>query len=159
MIKLIVACTPSGIIGLEGNMPWHIKEELKYFKEQTLNHSLLMGRTTFEHIGRVLPNRHTYVLTRDKNYKFDHPIVSVVNDGLALIKEFEKSEKTLFIAGGAKVYEQFYSYAQELSISYIKEEYSGDAKLVAINFDNYRLIEEVNYDDFVVKKFTLNKNI
>lgn len=153
MIKLINAHDINGVIGYNNVMPWHIKEELQFFKKETLNHSLLMGRSTFEGIGKALPNRTTYLLTRDVSYKVTDPNVIVINDVEALFTKFKENEDILFISGGQNIYDQFYKYADELIISIIKDEYDGDAYFTDIDYSKYDLIEEKDYAKFIVKRY------
>ena len=156
MIKLINAHDKNGVIGLNNVMPWHIKEELTFFKNETLNESLLMGRKTFEGIGKVLPNRTTYVLTSDVNYQVDDPNVVVINDAQKLIEKFVNSKEILFISGGKKIYDQFYNYASELIISIIDGEYEGDTYFSDIDFSKYTQIERKVYNGFVVNRYCKN---
>lgn len=153
MIKLINAHDKNGVIGFNNVMPWHIKEELAHFKRETLNHSLLMGRTTFEGIGRALPNRTTYLLTSKTDYEVADDNVIVINDAMALIEKFKDSQEILFIAGGQKIYDQFYQYADELIISIIDDEYDGDAYFTDINFSEYDLINEKKEEKFTIRKY------
>lgn len=154
MIKLIVAHTLNRVIGYNNSMPWKIKEELAFFKAETSGHSIIMGRHTFDSIGRVLPNRHTYVLTRDVNYHYDHENVTVINDYKSIIEEYRSSDKHLYICGGMRVYEQLYTYADELIISYINQEYLGDAYFVNIDYGNYQEIKSITFPEFEVKRYT-----
>ena len=156
MIKLIVAHDLNGLIGAGDVMPWHIKEELAFFRQETLNHSLLMGRKTFEGIGKVLPNRTTYILTSDLNYQVADENVVVINDTNDLFKKFENNAEILFIAGGKTVYEQFYQEADELIISVINEKYDGDVYFVDINFNNYHIIEQKVHSLFTTFRYCKN---
>lgn len=153
MIKLIVAQAKNGVIGNDNVLPWSIKEELQFFKKTTLNQSLLMGRSTFSGIGRVLPERTTYILTRDENFNFVDDNIRVIHDAKELFKKFENSEDILYISGGQSLYEQFYEYADELIISTIKEDYDGDAHFVDIDFNNYDLINKEEFEQFVVNTY------
>lgn len=133
-------------------MPWYIIEELNFFRDTTLGHALVMGRSTFEGINKVLPGRTTYILTRKKDYHYDHPNVIVVNDMEKLIDEYKNSDKTLFIAGGATIYATYFHYADEMIISNLFEEYEGDASL-NIDYTNYDITKEVDYPNFRVKYY------
>src|SRR5690625_291765 len=105
MISLLVAMDKNHVIGFKNDMPWHLPEDLKYFKEKTIGQTIIMGRKTFESIGRVLPNRCNIVLTRQE---IDFP------DGVKVIKNIdeiyqwhqENPNQELFIIGGGHLYKQ-----------------------------------------------------
>lgn len=156
MIKLINAHDKNGVIGLNNVMPWHIKEELAFFKSETLHHNLLMGRKTFEGIGKVLPNRTTYILTSDLNYQVYDSNVIVINNPNELFDKFRDSKDILFIAGGKRIYDQFYEYADELVISEIDGEYVGDTYFTNIDFSKYTQTERKVYNGFIVKRYCKN---
>ncbi|MDF9867247.1 dihydrofolate reductase [Bacilli bacterium PM5-3] len=154
MIKLIVAHDKNMLIGNGNVMPWHIKEELQFFRKETLNQNLLMGRTTFEGIGKVLTNRTTYVLTSNKSYQVADENVVVINDVKELFDKFKNSEDILFIAGGKKIYEQFYLYADELIISTIEDEFVGDTYLTNIDLTKYKQYNEQNCNKFTIRRYS-----
>lgn len=116
MIKLIAAISKNHQIGLNGQMPRHIPDELKYFKEVTSSHTILMGRKTFESIGQPLPNRRNIVLTRNLDYKAKGiEIIHNLEDALALSKTLD----TLFIIGGGELYHLFLPYTDELYLTLV----------------------------------------
>ena len=126
IISIIVATGTHRQIGLDGKMPWHIQTEFKHFKETTMGHHLIMGRKTFESIGKPLPGRTTIVLTHDSAWS--HPSVlkaSTLHDALELAKS--RGETEVFICGGASVYEQALPLCQRLYLSLI--DYSGPADI------------------------------
>ena len=86
MLSIIVAKSINNVIGYNNKLLWHISDDMKRFKNLTMGHNIIMGRKTFESLGRVLPNRHHIVLTRNKNYKIDDENVEIIND----ITELEK---------------------------------------------------------------------
>lgn len=153
MIKLIVAHDRNNLIGNGDKMPWHIKEELAFFQQETKNHSLLMGKKTFLGINKVLPNRKTYVLSGEKDFTYDHDNVEVIYDAKEIIDRFKQNNDILFIAGGRSVYEQFYPEADELIISTIKDEYQGDVYFIDIDYSKYDLFEERDFAKFTVRKY------
>ena len=104
-ITLVAAIASNNVIGKENSLPWNIPEDLKRFKQMTSGHTILMGRKTFDSIGRPLPNRQNIVMTKDKN--FEQEGIKVINDfdeALELIKE---SNEDVFVIGGSKIYELF----------------------------------------------------
>ncbi|MDZ5033959.1 dihydrofolate reductase, partial [Clostridium perfringens] len=80
MLSIIVAKANNDVIGGDNKLLWHISEDLKRFKEITSGNTIIMGRKTFESLPKILPNRHHIIITRDKNFKVDSPMVEVVKD-------------------------------------------------------------------------------
>ena len=119
-LKAIAAMALNRTIGFKQQLPWHISEELKHFRATTLNQTLLMGRKTFESMGsRPLPHRQTYILsTRDIAYEGVKTIHS--------INELDSLDDTVWICGGAQIYEQFLPLCSELLLSVIQKEFEGD---------------------------------
>src|SRR5258706_10312894 len=103
------------VIGSGGRIPWHIPDDFKWFKQITMGHVLAMGRKTFESIGRPLPGRETVVLSRSE---FSHPGVRTIRD----LQEagFPNESRTIFICGGAQIYEQYLPLCSELYLTLVK---------------------------------------
>lgn len=122
---IIAAHDPNLVIGKNGSMPWHYPEDLKHFKQTTLGKPLFMGRRTFEEIGgKPLPGRPCYVLSRQNLKAAGVTFFSSLDDALAY---FEASGyDTVFVAGGAVLYEQAFAFSDEMVISEIKQAYEGD---------------------------------
>lgn len=119
---IIVATSLNNCIGVNNTLPWHIPNDLKYFKEKTLHQTIVMGRKTFESIGRVLPNRKTIVLTKNNN--FNHKDVIVYHDYKKLLKDYK--DTTLYIVGGSQVYNLFYPYSSKLYVTLVDLMIKGD---------------------------------
>lgn len=126
MISLIVAHGDNLVIGKDGWMPWNLPDDLKMFKEKTLHHDIVMGRTTFEAMKKPLPKRKTFVITNNKEYQYEHENVEVCNDFDALLEKYKKKEEVLFICGGAKIYQHALSHVDDMWISLVDEHYEGD---------------------------------
>ncbi len=103
-VSIIVAMTDVGVIGNNNALPWHLPEDLARFKQLTMGHAILMGRKTFESIGRPLPGRKNIILTRDREFKKDG--VTVVNDWNAALKEGQQPSGHLFVIGGAEIFKE-----------------------------------------------------
>lgn len=120
-ISMIVAMSQNYVIGINGTLPWRLPEDLKYFKNLTLGKSLIMGRKTFESIGRPLPNRENIVITRQENYS---------QEGIKIAQSLEEAiklaEKEVFIVGGAEIYKQSWPWAQTLYLTLIEKDFVGD---------------------------------
>lgn len=116
MISLIVAYDKNLGIGKENTLAWKLSEDLKNFKKITENNYIVMGRKTFESIGRALPNRKNIILTRDKNYKQDKClIINSIQDILNFAQS--KPHYEIFIIGGAQIYKEFLEHADRLYIT------------------------------------------
>lgn len=125
MISLLVAMDTNHVIGFEDDMPWHLPNDLKYFKEKTTGNTIVMGRKTFDSIGKALPNRRNVVLTREQT---DFPEgVEVIND-INFIRTWEKENpgEELFVIGGGHLFEQVLPYADRMYITEIDETFPGD---------------------------------
>src|SRR5690625_431947 len=121
MISLLVAMDQNRVIGLNNDMPWHLPKDLKFFKQKTVGHTIVMGRKTFNSIGRVLPDRKHVILTRNKNVIFPEG-VAVLHD-ISEIKDLDNNHPNdeLFIIGGGKVFEQVLPIAERMYITLIDE--------------------------------------
>lgn len=144
-ITLVAAIASNNVIGKENSLPWNIPEDLKRFKQMTSGHTILMGRKTFDSIGRPLPNRQNIVMTKDKN--FEQEGIKVINDfdeALELIKE---SNEDVFVIGGSKIYELFEPVANSLAITRILKDFEGDAFFPDINWDLWQIEKEEKFFD------------
>ena len=123
MINIILAMSKNNQIGMDNKLPWHIPEDLKYFKEKTKGHMVVMGRKTYESIGRPLPNRKNIVLTRDTNFEAD---------GVTIVHSFEEalimcsSIEECYIIGGGEIYNLFLPFANRLYITIVDTVIEGD---------------------------------
>ncbi len=150
MFKIIVAHDPNRVIGNNLDIPWHIKEDFKHFKNTTLNHTIVYGSKTFESIGHALPNRHNIVLNFDKNY--NAPGCEVVTSIQELLDRYLKSDEVVFICGGASIYNQFLNYCDELIISEVKKEYEGNIYFPEYK-EQFRLYKEIEKEEFTIKYY------
>ena len=125
----IVACSREGVIGLEGDMPWHIPADLKHFKKHTSGHCMLMGRKTYESIGRALPNRLTIVMSREPSQFNGDRLCGVrsLDEAIRLVlKQKEFSSRELFIVGGGEIYRQTLKDVSRVILTKIDQSFSGD---------------------------------
>ncbi len=119
----VVAMTPQRIIGKDGSMPWHLPEDLKLFRSLTTGHPILMGRKTYESIGRPLPQRQNIVLTRQKDWQPEGVTVIHHLDELA---ELELIDPKVMLIGGGQLYALLLEHCDELYVSELHTEYEGD---------------------------------
>ncbi|MCU4706600.1 dihydrofolate reductase [Mycoplasma sp. CSL7503-lung] len=151
MIKLIVALDKNNLIGNKDKLPWRIKEELNHFKSTTLNHSLLFGKNTFLGLPQGLKDRKIYVLSKENIPNADITINNT-NELLKVFEYYKNNSEILFIAGGKSIYESFYNFADELIISRIYGEFSGDVFL-DLDLSMYELIETIDKGVFSIEKW------
>lgn len=141
MISLLVAMDRNHVIGYENDMPWHLPKDLKHFKEKTTGNTMIMGRKTFDSIGRVLPNRKNVILTKQENYSIEGAIVI---DQLEDIYDWnEKSpDEELFIVGGGHIFDQVLPRADRMYITEINEEFPGDAYFPVFSKTEWKLTKK-----------------
>ncbi len=119
--KAIAAMAENRVIGAEGDIPWHLPEDLKWFKQCTLDAIVVMGRKTYESIGRPLPRRETFVLSRTP-----HAIPGVRSfTDLSMLEKF-KTDKPIWIAGGAEIYALMLPFCHELMLTRVHQSVDGD---------------------------------
>ena len=119
--KAIAAMSENRVIGRGNSIPWHLPEDFKWFKQRTTGQVVVMGRKTFESIGRPLPNRTTIVLSRSR---FEHPGVQTVGDLGQIHPEGESRD--VFICGGSQIYEQALPLSSDLYLTLVKRTVEGD---------------------------------
>lgn len=130
LLSLIVAMTPERVIGLQGNMPWHVSADLRWFKENTLHKPVIMGRTTWDAIGRPLPQRHNIVITRQAKLELaGATVVHSLEQALAQVAD----EPEVMIIGGGQLYSQALPLAQRLYLTTIHTHTQGDTYFPVIN--------------------------
>ena len=122
-IKIIAALSTNGVIGDKGKIPWFIRGELKRFKDITMGHNVVMGRKTFESIGKVLEGRRNIIISNNKSLRADGAIVENSLD--LAISRCDKS-KDIFIIGGSKIYEMALKHCDYLYLTVIHKSFSGD---------------------------------
>ena len=122
MLSIIVAKAKNNIIGKDNSMLWKLPDDLKRFKEKTTGHTIIMGRKTFESLGRVLPNRHHIVLCNDANMKIDDENVEILED-ISLLDKYIKDEEEHFVIGGATMYRLLMPYCTKMYITEINQEF------------------------------------
>ncbi len=146
MLIAVVAMDPNRLIGRDGSLPWHLPEDLAFFKKTTLGHPVLMGRKTFESIGRPLPKRRNIVLTRDKTWS--HPGVEVIHSS----EEIPDAEGTIFVIGGAEIYKALSGRIEEWIVSHVHAAHEGDTHLAEFEQD-FPVVETVEeHADFTVRR-------
>ena len=144
-ITIVAAIASNNVIGQKNSLPWDIPEDLKRFKQLTSGHTILMGRKTFDSIGRPLPNRTNIVMTRDTNYqKKGIEIVFDEREALNLIKDLNQE---VFVIGGSKIYELFEPWATSLMITRVMKDFEGDAFFPEINWNSWQIESKEEFLD------------
>ncbi len=146
MLEIVVGFDENRLIGNGSDLPWHISEDLKHFKRLTSGHRVIMGRVTYESIGKLLPNRENIILSRNKGFEVEG---AKVFEGTKELLENLDDNKRNFVIGGNKIYNELLPHVQMLHISHIKGKYEGDVYFPHINLEEYEKVEEVEYDEFV----------
>lgn len=124
-ISIIVAMTEDNVIGSNGRIPWHSKDDMKHFKELTLNHHILMGKKTYESIGKPLPRRTNIILSKNNDLQIEG--TTVFQDlGDAIRFAQDRNEHELFIIGGQQIYEFTLPIAEKIYETLVLEKYEGD---------------------------------
>lgn len=129
-ISLIAALSKNDVIGINNKLPWHLPQDLKRFKQITQGHVIVMGRKTFESLGRPLPNRQNWIITRSKeNSNLNSSEGCHLFSGIPEVLEEadRRGVQELFVIGGSEVYRQFLPLADRLYLTKIDQEFTGDA--------------------------------
>ncbi len=148
-LTAVVAMTPERVIGKAGSLPWHLPEDLAFFKRTTSGHPIVMGRKTYESIGRPLPKRRNIVLTRDLNWSAVGVEVIHHPDQLGKLPGLDGR---VFIIGGSEIYAAFLPELDDLLVSHVHESHEGDTWLPAFEdeFPEVEILE--THPDFEVRR-------
>lgn len=141
MLSLIVAMDKNRVIGYNNQMPWHLPRDLQYFKKRTVGHTIIMGRKTFESIGRPLPKRKNVVVTR-KTMSFPEE-VEVIHH-LETIDQWNQCspDEEFFIIGGGELYRQMLPKIERMYITKIHHSFSGDTYFPSFDLEEWELVWE-----------------
>lgn len=149
---IIVAVAQNGVIGRRGALPWYLPTDLKHFKKTTMNYPLIMGRKTYESIGKPLPNRENIVLTR--NQAKDYP-GCVMKRSLEAARAYCANQEKVFIIGGGDIFRASLSFTDTLIVTELARAVEGDVFFPEINTRVFKLVEATPYD--VEERFTIKR--
>ncbi|PUV21703.1 dihydrofolate reductase [Sphingobacterium athyrii] len=136
-ITLIVAASENNAIGINNQMPWHLPNDFKYFKRNTVDHSILMGRKTFDAIGKALPDRRNIVITRNADFQEeDIDVANSIQEALLYCRD----EREVFIIGGANIYQQALPLANKVLLTRVHTTIQGDAFFPELSSEEWELI-------------------
>lgn len=151
MIHLVVAKSDNNVIGHDNQLIWHLPNDWKHFKEITTGHPIIMGRKTFESIGRALPNRTNIIITRNKNYSIENTKVAhSLNEAIEIAK---KIDEDIFIIGGGKIYEQALDLVDILEVTEVHENFEGDTYFPVIDLNVWKEISRIKHHKDEKNKF------
>lgn len=140
MLSIIVAVAENNVIGKDSKLIWHLPEDLKRFKKLTTGHTIIMGRKTFESLGRVLPNRKHVILCNDMELNIEDENVEVLED-ISMLKQYIDSTEENFIIGGATIYKLLLPYANKIYLTLIHEKFEGDVFFPEIDEREWKIVE------------------
>jgi len=160
-ITIIASIAVNGIIGIENCLPWNIQEEVKFFREQTMNKPVIIGRKTFECLDFPMKNRKNIVLTRSETWSHSECIAV---KSISEIMEHCKDEKEIAVVGGREIFELFLDYATHLCLSVIPNPYAGDVMFPNVNWTDWELLSSAKHHNkenvmvFEVRKYKRKEN-
>ena len=140
MIKILVACDENRVIGKDNQLIWHLPADLKRFKSLTTGHVILMGRKTYESIGKPLPNRTTIVITRQADFQAEGTIIAHSVDE-AILKAKSLSREDIFIVGGAEIYTVSMALADQILLTQLHDIFEGDAFFPEISPETWEIVD------------------
>ncbi len=145
IVSLIVAMTREGVIGIDNKLPWRLPDDLKRFKAITSGHSIIMGRKTFDSIGKPLPNRRNIVISRQKLLRIPGAeVFSSLDQATKNCSEVGNDE--VFIIGGGEIFKEALPLAHKLYVTWIESKISGDAYFPTWKMADYRLESEEKHE-------------
>ena len=141
-LSIIVAISENNAIGKNNQLLWHLPADLKHFKEITSGHPIIMGRKTYDSIGRPLPNRRNIVVTRNANLAIDKvEVVTTVEDAISLCNK----ENEVFIIGGAEIYKHALPHTSKIYLTTVHQKYEADVFFPSLNHNEWREVDKEYY--------------
>lgn len=144
IISIVVAISQNDVLGKDNKLPWHLPADMKYFKQLTLGHPVIMGRSTHEALGKALPGRTNIVITRQDNYVA--PGCIVVGNVMSAIDAAKKVHpEECFIIGGGDIIRQTLVWADNIYLTRIFHDFEGDTFFPVLNKDDWKLVSEEHH--------------
>ena len=141
-LSLIVAVANHNVIGVNNTLPWYLPEDLKRFRTLTTGHHIIMGRKTYESLGRLLPNRTTVIVTRNKNYQVEGALIA---HNLHAALTLCAGDNEPFLIGGAQLYKEGLAFATKLYITEVQTKVAGDAFFETVDLKIWQLASNQGY--------------
>ncbi|MFQ3229323.1 dihydrofolate reductase [Reinekea sp.] len=148
-VSMIWAMAENNVIGRDNKLPWHLPNDLKYFKQITTGKPVIMGRKTYDSIGRPLPNRTNIVITRDTRFNAEGvKVVNSLDDAIELAEAtcLVNAQEEVIVMGGAEIYKLCLPRADRLYVTLVHAEVEGDAYFPAIDLSHYREVKREFFD-------------
>ncbi|MGY0398604.1 MAG: dihydrofolate reductase [Ostreibacterium sp.] len=159
-LSLIVAVSSNNVIGENNGLPWHLPRDLAYFKSVTLNCPIIMGRKTYESIGKSLPNRLNIVITRNPDYQLtDAIVVNSFNNAIKLAKQQQPNAREILIIGGASLFAKALPLVDKIYLNRILANIKGDTYLPKIDWSQWHLISTTHHAADETNAFPLDFEI
>lgn len=154
-VILIAAAGDGNELGREGELPWHLPDDFRHFKQQTMGHPMVMGRKTFETFPKPLPNRLHIIVTRDRTYRVDHPLCRV-SHSLEEALEAAAGHDRVYIIGGGEIYRQALPYATGVELTRVHGRFEADTYFPELDPARWELVAEAGHpaDDRHAYPFT-----
>lgn len=144
-ISLVVAAATNNAIGMDGKMPWHLPNDMKHFKNVTWGMPIVMGRKTFDSLGKALPGRKNIVITRQHGWKADNTVaVKNIEDALFVAKETDAKE--VMVIGGGEIYKVLFDKAQRIYLTRVEAEPEGDTFFPVLVQGQWHLVSQKNHE-------------
>lgn len=141
-ISIVVAISENNAIGKDNQLLWHLPADLKHFKNITTGHTIIMGRKTYDSIGKPLPNRRNIIITRQKDLNLEGvEVVNSLEEALSLSKD----EEEVFIIGGAEIYKQSIAVSHRIYLTRIHQEFEADAFFPELDDETWKEVEKVDH--------------
>ena len=140
MLSIIVAKAKNNIIGKDNALIWRLPDDLKRFKRITTGHTIIMGRKTFESLGRILPNRHHIILCNDAQMQIDNENVEILED-ISELDKYVNDENEHFIIGGATIYKLLMPLCNKMYVTEINQNFDGDVSFPEIDLNEWKVVE------------------
>lgn len=144
-ISFVVAAATNNTIGKDGKMPWHLPNDMKHFKNVTWGMPVVMGRKTFESLGKVLPGRKNIVITRQSGWKMPGTVaVKSIDDAFFVAKQTDAKE--IMVIGGGEIYKALFDKAKRIYMTRVEAEPEGDTFFPSIDPKNWHLVSQKNHE-------------
>ncbi len=148
MLSMILAMDINKLVGkkdTKNGLPWHYKEDLQFYKKKTINKKNIMGRETFDSIGFALPNRDTYVMSRNKELNYEN-VTMIDLEGVLKLNRANSGEE-IMVVGGVQVFELLKEHVDTIYLTLIQKEYEGDVYYNTFNTEGFNLLKEESGED------------
>lgn len=145
IVSLIVAASENNVIGRNNDLPWHLPNDMKFFREKTAGHPIIMGRKNYESIGRPLPKRTNIIVTRDSTYEANGCLIASSLEEAILFAKKDGTEE-IFVIGGGEIYKQAMELANRIYLTRVHAEVEGDVYFPEIDPDVWEEVERTEHE-------------